>query len=179
VNTLRQFWAGRSASERRTLSFAGAALALMLAYGGVYEPLHSAHQRLQAQVREQAIAIASAQALIAGRGPLVKMQSPDGVSSLSIVDQAVRAANLQSGMKSINPSGEAGSEQGIDGGVRLEFGGVNFEALAGVLEKLENERDMEVLELSLDAISAGTVSGKIMIARKSTISSAQNAPSAP
>jgi type II secretory pathway component PulM len=177
VNVLRQFWAGRSASERRTLSYAGAALALMLGYGGFYEPLHSGHQRLQAQVREQAIAIANAQALISGRGPLVKMQSPDGVSSLSIVDQAVRAASLQSGMKSINPSSD--SEQGIGNGVRLEFGGVNFEALAGVLEKLENEKDMEVLELSLDAISAGTVSGKIMIARRSTISSVQNAPSTP
>jgi type II secretory pathway component PulM len=158
LTPIQRFWAARNQSERRTLSVAGILLAAFAIYALIYEPLQKSQAQMRTQIKEQAQAIAAAKAAIAARGPLTKTVLIDDRSALSVVDQAVREANLQSGMKSIGP--------GDNGSIRVEFAGVNFAKLATVLEKLEDEQRFVVFELSIDAVTAGVVNAKISLKKK-------------
>ncbi len=153
-----RFWAARHASEQRTLGIAGLLLAVFAIYALIYEPIQKTKAQMRTQIKEQAQAIAAAKAAITARGPNVKTVSIDNRSALSVVDQAVREANLQSGMKNIGP--------GDNGSIRVEFAGVNFAKLASVLEKLEDEQRFILFELSIDAVTAGVVNAKISLKKK-------------
>ncbi|NJR44120.1 type II secretion system protein M [bacterium] len=49
--------------------------------------------------------------------------------------------------------------------VRVELGGVNFDALISAIEKLAKTQQVSVLELSIDAIAPSTVNARITFSR--------------
>ncbi len=175
---LVRFWQLRSASERRTLAFSAILLFLIVAFFGVYEPLRKTHMRMVFQAQSQAHALTEISALMAARARLNQTiqgqtgsnqsaQSTFGAESAvanqigssltAIVDQSIRAKNLQGGLKNITtvPPNR----------VRLELGGVNFDVLMTMLEQLELENQVQVLELSIDTLGASTVNAKVTLSR--------------
>lgn len=157
---MRTWWAGLQASERRTLSFAAVALALLLVYLLLVKPLVQARAALRTQVSEQASALAQVRTRMLLRtnnrtaAPVLSSSAP---SLLALADQALRAAKLEVGLKSINASGE--------GRVRLVLEGVNFDLLIATLEQLESTHQVHVVELSADAIAPNMVNVRLSISR--------------
>ena len=157
---MRAWWAGLQASERRTLSFAAVALTLALLYLAVVKPLVQARAALRTQVSEQASALLQVRTQMLLRKnnqaatPVLSSSAP---SLLALADQALRAAKLEAGLKSINASGE--------GRVRLVLEGVNFDLLIATLEQLESTHQVHVVELSADAIAPNTVNVRLSISR--------------
>lgn len=181
---LANFWRLRSASEQRTLSLGGLILFAFIAYFGVYEPLRKTHARMVSQVHYQSDALKEIAALMEVRarrqgqplqgqglsGQVMPGQGMPGqfnsnlaagsqaTSSLTaLVDQSIRAKNLQSGLKNIAtvPPNK----------VRIELGGVNFDVLMALLEQLERESQVQVVELSIDTLGTSTVNAKVTLSR--------------
>lgn len=157
---MRSWWASLQASERRTLSLAAIALALVLSYLLLVKPLVQARAALRTQVSEQAIALVQVRTQMLARkttraaAPVLSSSAP---SLLALADQALRAAKLEVGLKSINASGE--------GRVRMVLEGVNFDLLIATLEQLENTHQVQVVELSADAIAPNMVNVRLSISR--------------
>ncbi len=175
---LVRFWQLRSASERRTLATSAVLLFFIVAFFGVYEPLRKAHMRMVLQAQSQAHALKEISALMATRARLNQsvqgqtgsnqsaqatfgadsaVANQSGSSLTAIVDQSIRAKNLQGGLKNITTV--------PPNSVRLELGGVNFDVLMTMLEQLELENRVQVLELSIDTLGTSTVNAKVTLSR--------------
>jgi type II secretory pathway component PulM len=154
-----QFWQQRNASERRTLSISAALISVMLCYFVIYEPVHKAFASARSQIKSQAQALEQIRALMKTRNAAAPTHSVStGDASLTaLVDQSVRAKNLQSGLKNITPV--------PPNRVRIELGGVNFDVLMAMLEQLELDHQVQVVELAIDTLGTSTVNAKVTFAK--------------
>jgi len=158
------FWRARNESERRTLVIAALILLLMLAFQFVYKPITTSVKVLRSQTQQQAQQIASLRVQIAARKQSLAMQPSVNVPSVSdsmslpaVLEGALTEAGFKSALKKIEPLSDAS--------VRVELGGVNFDALVTTLELLAKNKRVTVKELSLDAIAPSTVSARITFSR--------------
>jgi type II secretory pathway component PulM len=155
----KSFWSSRNDSERRTLAIAGATLLLTLSYLGLVQPLQGYVKRLRADVERNGAQLERIEAQIKTRQVAPPVAS-NGVSFGSLqaaVDQALRANNLQNGLKGLNT---------VDGTkVSVDVHGIQFDALAVALESLEREQKVQVLELSLEAKGGGFINARMVLTR--------------
>lgn len=158
------FWRARGESERRTLVIAALVAVLMLAFQFIYKPFTNSVKSLSAQTGLQAQQLASLRVQIAARkqslaalpGADVPSLS-DGMSLPAVLEGALTEAGFKGALKKIEPLSDAS--------VRVELGGVNFDALITALELLAKDKRVSVKELSLDAIAPSTVSARITFVR--------------
>lgn len=158
------FWRARGESERRTLIVAAAVVLLMLTFQFAYRPITGSVKALRAQTALQAQQLASLRVQIAARKqslaalPVTNVPSlTDGMSLPAVLEGALTEAGFKSALKKIEPLSDAS--------VRVELGGVNFDALITALESLAKDKRVSVKELSLDAIAPSTVSARITFSR--------------
>jgi type II secretory pathway component PulM len=159
MSALQNFWKARNDSEKRTLSIAAIALALCLAWLLIVQPLRSKFASMQADVLRLDQSLAEIERLM----PLHKTLGSTPVSTATdtsltaLIDQKVRALNLQSGLKSIAPQ--------ENGQVSIELGGANFDVLMHMLEQLETERGVRVVEMSIETLGSSTVNAKLSLSQ--------------
>jgi len=158
------FWRARGESERRTLAIAALIVLLMLAFQLIYKPITTSVKSLRAQTQLQAQQLASLRVQITARAQSLAMQPDvnmpslsDGMSLPAVLEGALTEAGFKSALKKIEPLSDAS--------VRIELGGVNFDALVTTLESLAKNKGVTVKELSLDAIAPSTVSARITFSR--------------
>jgi general secretion pathway protein M len=157
---LRQFWNARTSSEKKTLSWAALALVGLLLWQFAIQPVRQRMSAMQAEITRLDQALLEIAQLMQNRKPSMQTTAVNanaGTSLTAVVDQAVRAQNMQSGLKNITP------EQ--SGKVTVELGGVNFDQLMQMLEQLETEHRVSVVEMSIDTLGTSTVNARFSVAR--------------
>jgi type II secretory pathway component PulM len=152
----QNFWRSRNDSERRTLSIAGLVLLVTVLYFGALQPLQNYVKRLKADVERNGAQLERIEAQMKIRQAAPPIASGSSFGSLqAAVDQALRAQNLQNGLKGLNT---------VDGSkVSVEVHGIQFDALAAALEALEREQKAQVLELSLEAKGGGFINARMVL----------------
>lgn len=160
ISLLRSFYASRAKSEQRTLLWGGSAVSLILLYFLALMPLLASKRSLATDVDRQALQLGQIEQLLRQRqstGPSTPIAVIDPASLQALVDQVIRGQNLQNGLKGINT---------LEGNrVQVELQGINFDALARALEQLEQNQQLHVSELSLDAKGSGFVNVKLVLSR--------------
>lgn len=164
ILTNSALWRARSESERKTLIVGTAALSLMLIFQFGYKPITQSVQTLRLQTQAQADQLIVLRSQIAGRKLNLAAQPQNTVPSLSstmslaaVLEGALTEAGFKGAIKKIEPLSESV--------VRVELGGVNFDALVTTLESLSKNQRVSVQELSLDAIAPSTVSARMTFSR--------------
>ena len=160
MTAAKRYWSQRSDSERRTLLIGGAVLLLMFLVFAVWRPLARHLARVELEVAQNRSSLALIEKQLDGRkqGSALPAQNAESVGSIqALLDQALRAQNLQNGLKGLNTL--------ENNRVQLEIHGVNFDQLALALEGLEKQHALQVSELSLEAKGSGFVNAKLVIAR--------------
>ncbi|MBB5015873.1 type II secretion system protein GspM [Rehaibacterium terrae] len=150
--------ASLSARDRRILAVGAVLAAAMLLWAFVWDPLARSREALRAEAADNAAALAwmrpAAERLIA-RGGVVVTPSADGRSLLARVDAGVREAGLASSLLAVEP-------QGSDR-VRVQFGGADFDLLAGWLERAA-AAGIVIEEFSAQrAAAAGRVDARLLL----------------
>jgi len=163
IERFRAWWTALADRERRMLSFGGGALALMLFYLVVWEPVVAARAD-----REQALAASRALAarleLIGaevqrsrGSGGAAAITSRNQ-SLLSVVDQSTKSATLGKAPSRLTPEG--------DTIVKLWIEDVSFDAVVRWLHDLQTRHGVNVEDADIERRSgAGLVSVRLTLVR--------------
>jgi type II secretory pathway component PulM len=160
MSALRQFWQARSASEQKTLRWAALVLLGLLLWQFAIQPVRRNMSSMRSEITRLDQALTDIARLTSTRKAIVASSissTPGSASLTAVIDQAVRARNMQSGLKNITP------EQ--NGKVAVELGGVNFDQLMQLLEQLETEQGARVVEMSVDTLGSSTVNAKFTVAK--------------
>ncbi len=158
MNALRHWWNGLGAGERRTLAFGGAALAAMLLWFGVAEPLVASRDAWQQRVAQGEADLA----LMRRLAPELRARAtdaaaaPDGRSLLARTDATAREAGIGDALLRVEPS--------AGGQVRVWFEGVGFDALMQWLEASAKRTGVRIDELSIEkGGGAGKVNARLTV----------------
>jgi len=157
VNALRDWWQGLEAGERRTLTLGGIALAAMLLWFGVAEPVIKSRETWRQRVAQGEADLALmrrlAPQLRASEAPVV---APDGRSLLARTDATAREAGIGDALLRVEP--------GAGGQVRVWFQGVAFDVLAQWLEDSSARHGVRIEELSVEkGGGAGKVDARLTL----------------
>jgi general secretion pathway protein M len=155
---LRAWWSSLAERERRVLAGGGVALALIVVYAAVYEPLVGAHQQRRddlAAARAVAMELERLSAVAPGGGPAL---SGAGQSLLAIVDQSRQASGIAKPPSRLQPEGEAT--------VRIWLEDVPFEALMRWLGDLQTRYGVRVEAADIQRESGpGLVNARLTLMR--------------
>jgi len=155
-------WYGNLARRERRMVLAGAAaLAVLVVYLGVVQPVLSAHARLQNQVRQRRELLAyidsAAPRLRAVGGKSRPAPGSGGDrSAFATVSAAAQKSPISDSVQRL--------EQTSDGGVRMSLSGASFDALMQWLGTLANEDGITVEQANVKRASdPGTVDGTLTL----------------
>ena len=138
--TLRDWYAGLAERERRMVAWGGAAAAVLLVAGLVWQ-LGASVAKAEARVerRRQDLAFIEAATPVIQSMPVAR----PGESLTIAVDRMAREGGLSSQL--------AGVEPASNGGLRARFTGASFDALVLLLARLQKERGAQVESASVAA----------------------------
>ncbi len=150
--SLRDWWNGLGASERRTLTLAATALGAILLWFGVAEPLGKARDTWRQRVAqgEADLALMHRLAPQLGASGNTPTAIPDGRSLLARTDATAREAGIGDSLLRVEP--------GAGGQVRVWFENVSFDALMQWLETSLARGGVRIEEL---AVTKGGGAGKV------------------
>jgi general secretion pathway protein M len=156
---MMNWWQNLARRERLTLIVGGVITALMLVYGLIWEPLHSAKAGLTAQNAELEAdwQWMQAAAHVLKRAPQVQPGTVNRGSLLVDIDRSLRQSDLNTLEKRIEPRG---SDK-----VSVDFPQVEFDALIRWLASLSNQYALQVNTLSLQRQQAGRVRARLLLQR--------------
>lgn len=143
---MKQWWSGLQSSERRIMILGAVALGLILPYFAVWLPIQDDVAVLQKQVQEQqAVKRWMNQAStevkqLSGGGSALKPR--DGRSLLAVVDQTAKRSGLGSGLKRLEPEGQAA--------VKVWLEQVAFDDMLRWLSGLEQKNGLTVATITID-----------------------------
>ncbi|MCX7556557.1 type II secretion system protein M [Xanthomonadaceae bacterium JHOS43] len=161
MSALRSFWAGLSPRDRRMLIGGGIALAIILAWLMIWEPLREARDAARIRVAAASTDLATMRAAapqlraLAGSG---QEGSRDTRSLLALVDATARASGVGEALLRVEPiSGDQ---------VRVYFEGAGFDALVVWLEELESRQGVSLGDVSINrAAGVGRVDARLSLQR--------------
>lgn len=154
----RAWWSSLADRERRVLAGGGIALALIVAYTGVWEPLAGARQQRQAEL-QAARALAVQLENLAAAGPRPGGAAAGaGQSLLAIVEQSRKASAIDKPPSRLQPEGEDT--------VRIWLDDVPFDALVRWLGDLHTRYGVRVDNADIDRESGpGLVNARLTLMR--------------
>ena len=154
----RAWWASLADRDRRVLAGGAVALALILAYAGIWDPLTSARDQRRQDLQEaRAIAVQLEQLAGAAQrsGPA---PAGAGQSLLAIVDQTRKSSAITKPPSRLQPEG--------DNTVRLWLEDVPFEALVRWLGELHTRYGVRVEDADIERESGpGLVNARLTLVR--------------
>jgi general secretion pathway protein M len=156
----RARWEALAPRERRTLVLGGFALAAIVAYLVVWEPLAQSRDawrtRVVAAETDLAWMRAAASRLQAAGPGAAPQAATDGRSLLARVDAGAREAGLASALLRVEPIAA--------GQVRVTFEQAGFDALMQWLERMSQQQGVRVTELSVQrADGVGLVDARVSL----------------
>lgn len=159
IERARAWWASLADRERRVLAAGGGALALIVAYTAVWEPLAGARHEREAELRAaRALAVQLEQLAVAGPRPGVGAAAGAGQSLLAIVEQSRKASALDKPPSRLQPEG--------DDSVRIWLDDVPFDALVRWLGDLHTRYGVRVDSADIDRESGpGLVNARLTLIR--------------
>ena len=159
LERLRAAWAGLAERERRVVGAGGIALGLILAYLLVWEPLATARQQRELDLRSaRALAVQLEElAGVAGRAGRPAIQGKDQ-SLLAVVDQSRKASALTKPPSRLQPEGEDT--------VRVWLEDVPFDGLMRWLGDLQSRYGVRVDNADIERESGpGLVNARLTLMR--------------
>lgn len=156
---MKAWWLGRSARERQVLGAAALLAILLLGWSWVWDPLQTSLRETRSRVIAAEAAMARMQAQ-AEQYRRLAAQSPAAVSAapgslLVRVDGSLTEAGIGSSVLRVDPL-ESGS-------VRVQFQGVDFDALMRWLEALAARDGLRVTEFGAQRVSAARVDARLVL----------------
>jgi len=159
MNKLRAWYAGLQAREQRVVALGAVALGIMVLFGGILWPLHSAVskavQRRETRRDDLAWMRANAPEILAGSASLPPRT---GEPAVVLVDRVGREAGLGASMRGTQPSGSAG--------VRVQLEAAPFDTLITWLNTLDSRYGLSIESITVDrAARPGVVNASITFAK--------------
>jgi len=160
---MKQWWDNLQASERRTLTLGGIALAVILFYFMIWLPGHQGAAMLEQQVTEarrlkswMQQASAEARALGAAAAPAPTPGGNGGQGLFALADQSARQAGLANAIRRVEPSG--------NNRVRVNLEQASFDDMIRWLATLKTRHGVEVDNITVRAANAaGRVNVQLML----------------
>ena len=161
MSALLAFWAGLSPRDQRVLKLGGIALAAILAWLLVWEPLREARDAARLRVAAAVTDLATMRAAAPQLRALDDTAAPavrDGRSLLALVDATARASGVGEALLRVEP---------VAGGqVRVYFESASFDALVVWLEELEARQGVRTGDVSINrAAGVGRVDARMSLDR--------------
>jgi general secretion pathway protein M len=158
MNKLRAWYAGLQERERRMVTIGGAAVALIILFGGILMPLasavSSAKERRETKRQDLQWMRSNAPEIRAAGNQMVV---DNGEPSVVMVDRTGRAAGLTDALRGTQPSGN---------GVRVQLEGAPFDTLVSWLATLDQNYGLAVESITVDrATKPGLVNASITFAQ--------------
>lgn len=161
VDELRQRFQELEPRERRFLVGGAIALAVIVFFLAVIQPLMQYRERLADEVASQRALVAWMQGaadVLGERRPAAANVDTSG-SLLALTDSSARAAGLATAMRRIQQEGDAA--------VRVRLESASFDTLIRWLGELQNRYGVSVSEMTVDrAEGAGRVDASITLERE-------------
>lgn len=156
---LRDAWATRAERERQMLALGAGALALILAYVLVWEPLHSLHQRRHAALTEaRALAVRLQELQASVQSNATPAPGSLDRSLLSVVDQSGKSSTIGKAPSRIQPEGNTA--------VRVWFEDVPFDGVVLWMSELRNRHGVRVSDAEIERESGnGLVNARLTLVR--------------
>lgn len=156
---LRDAWTARAERERQVLAIGAGALALILAYLLVWEPLHALHQRRVANLADaRTLAIRLQELRAAVQSSATPTPGSLDRSLLSVVDQSGKSSSIGKTPSRIQPEGDAA--------VRVWFEDVPFDGVVRWLSELRSRHGVRVSEAEIERESgSGLVKVRLTLVR--------------
>ena len=159
MNKIRAWYAGLQAREQRVVTLGAAALGILLLFGGVLWPLHSALstavERAQTRREDLAWMRANAPEILAGSASL---PPHTGEPPVVLVDRVGREAGLGPSMRGTQPSGSTG--------VRVQLEAAPFDTLIAWLNTLDSHYGLSIESITVDrAARPGVVNASVTFAQ--------------
>lgn len=157
---LQEYWSGLQLRERRFLVVGAMALALMLFYVLIIDPVSSELSRLRSSVVTQQNELAwIRQAAAEAKSLMVsaprRSAGSSGQSAMSAIDAAARKYGLGSALKQLSPSG---------GKVRVRLESAAFDAMLQWLGELGDKQGIGVDSLSMERLTEpGLVNATVVL----------------
>jgi general secretion pathway protein M len=159
MSALLDRWRAMAPRERRALALGGLALAAILAWLAIWEPLVESRELWRTRVASAETDLAwmrAAAARLQASGPVAAAVPDDGRSLLARVDASAREAGLGSALLRVEPI--------ATGQVRVTFEQAGFDALMAWLEALSQAHGVRVTELSAQrADGVGLVDARVSL----------------
>lgn len=154
MNALKAWYAGLQAREQQAVAWGAVALAVLIVFGGILFPLHSAVSSAvrskEAHAEDLAWMRLNAAEIQAGAGALTAQTHE---APVVLVDRVGREAGLGTSLRGTQPSG---------GGVRVQLEAAPFDTLVTWLATLEERYGLAIESISLDrAARPGVVNANI------------------
>lgn len=160
IEQLRQRYEALEPRERRFLVFGAIALAVILLFLGVVQPLQQYRENAEARVvahRDLVAWMRGAVDVLRERGPALAPAARGG-SLLALADTSARAAGLAQSLQRIQQDGE--------NAVRVRLESASFDSLVLWLDNLEKRSGVTASELMVDrAEAAGRVNASLTLRR--------------
>jgi general secretion pathway protein M len=154
----RAWWASLAERERRVLAGGGIALALIVLYAAVYDPVVAAHRQRQSELAAARALAAQIEQLAAAAPQGGPALAGTGQSLLAVVDQSRQGSGIDKPPSRIQPEG--------DTIVRIWLEDVPFDALVRWLGELQTRYGVRVESADIQRESgAGLVSARLTLAR--------------
>lgn len=160
MNALVDWWQARAPRERAILSVAGGAVALLLVYLIVVEPLQQRREMLERGVASQRELLSwMHRVVVPARGELRTGRTARGGGSLfSVVDRSAKATPLAGSLRRVQPEGDAA--------VRVWLEGAPFDEFVRWIAQLERDQGVSVSALAVErAEGAGLVGVRVTLER--------------
>jgi general secretion pathway protein M len=162
MNKLRAWYAGLQAREQRMVAVGGVALAILILFGGVLLPLHSAvssadslNEKKRADLAWMRANVAEVQA---AANDIVPADSAD--PPVVVVDKIGRAAGLTDSLRGTQPSGN---------GVRVQLEGAPFDTVVTWLATLDQRYGLSIESITVDrTVKPGLINASITLAQSRT-----------
>ena len=158
LERFRAWWSSLADRERRVLSFGAAALALIVIYAGIWDPLASAQQRRQTELLAARAMASQLEALAVAAPRAGGASAGAGQSLLAVIDQSRKSSSITKPPSRLQPEG--------DNTVRIWLEDVPFDGLMRWLGDLQTRYGVRVDSAEIERESGpGLVNARLTLMR--------------
>jgi general secretion pathway protein M len=159
MNKIKAWYAGLQAREQRMVAYGGVAVGLLILFGGILWPLHSAVttavNRSDSRREDLAWMRLNASEVLAGGSTLA---APTGEPPVALVDRVGREAGLGSALRGTAPSATSG--------VRVQLEAAPFDTMINWLATLDARYGLAIESITVDrAARPGMVNANVTFAQ--------------
>jgi general secretion pathway protein M len=161
MNTLRAWYAGLQQREQRMVACGGIALAVIILFGGILLPLHTAVSGAQSRndsKRQDLVWMRANAAEIRAAGNQLPVDV--GEPAVVVVDRVGRAAGLTDALRGTQPNGN---------GVRVQLEGAPFDTVVTWLATLDQRYGLSIESITVDrTLKPGLINASITFTQTRT-----------